>query len=185
MAGWSVVLHGVRVKDDDVSPVQSFLSHRVSDRWVLLAEHAVQSLHQLQAAWTQATRQEVRGAMVARSVDAEFLRYIAGTHHVAEAFRRTGLQNDERNAWVVHLAEASPSSEVPPQPLAGSMDGVDLAMKALVESLGWSHDERPIAPSIDGMGRLGIDVDGWDVSRWEEACTAHVLMADDQSAAHR
>jgi len=87
MAAWSVMLHGVQVKDDDASPVQSFLSHRVSNRWVLLAEHAVQSMHQLQAAWTQATRQEVRGTMVARSVDAEFLRYIAGTHHIAEAFR--------------------------------------------------------------------------------------------------
>lgn len=185
MAVWSVMVHGVRVRDDDASPVQSFLAHRPSDRWVLLADHAVQSMHQLQAAWTQAARQEIRQNMVARSVDAEFLRYLAGTHHIAEAFRRTGLQGEERKAWVVHLADATPSDDNPSQPVAGSSQGVPSAMNELIASLNWHHDERPVAASIEGMSRLGIDAEGWDMSRWSEACVAHVLMADDQSAAHR
>lgn len=185
MAAWSVVVHGVRVRDDDASPVQSFLAHRPSDRWVLLADHAVQSMHQLQAAWTQATRQEVRQTMVARSVDAEFLRYLAGTHHIAEAFRRTGLQGEERKAWVVHLADVMPSGDKPAQPMATPSSDVEKEMNELITSLNWDRDGRPIASSIEGMNRLGIDAEGWDVSRWSEACIAHVLMADDQSAAHR
>jgi len=185
MAAWSVAVHGVRVRDDDASPVQSFLAHRPSDRWVLLADHAAQSMHQLQAAWTQAARQEVRQTMVARSVDAEFLRYLAGTHHIAEAFRRTGLQGEERQAWVVRLADAIPSDGSPAQPTAGPFEGVASTVDELISSLGWQHDERPIVASIEGMCRLGIDAEGWDESRWSEACIAHVLMADDQSAAHR
>ena len=142
-------------------------------------------MHQLQAAWTQATRQEVRQTMVARSVDAEFLRYLAGTHHIAEAFRRTGLKGKERKAWVVHLADVLPSGDNPAQPMAESSEDVEMEMNELIASLSWHRDERPMAPSIEGMSRLGIDAEGWDVSRWREACVAHVLMADDQSAAHR
>ena len=74
---------------------------------MLLGGHAAQSMDQLWTAWIQATRNELRGAMVARSIDAEFLRYLAGTHHISEAFARAGLQSGQQDAWVVYLPEAN------------------------------------------------------------------------------
>ena len=79
---------------------------RPSARWVLLGGHAVMGDEQLWTAWIQASRNELRGRMVARSIDAEFLRYLAGTHHISEAFSRAGLQEGQTTAWVVYLPEA-------------------------------------------------------------------------------
>ena len=44
--------------------------------------------------------------MVARSIDAEFLRYLAGTHHISEAFARAGLQEGQDHGWVICLPSA-------------------------------------------------------------------------------
>ncbi|MGB2070024.1 MAG: hypothetical protein ACPHVR_00135, partial [Poseidonia sp.] len=72
--------------------IDRFLKYRPSERWVLLGGHAAQSMDQLWTAWVQAARNDLRDGMVARSIDAEFLRYLAGTHHISEAFTRAGLQ---------------------------------------------------------------------------------------------
>ena len=44
--------------------------------------------------------------MVARSVDAEFLRYLAGTHHISEAFTRAGWTDAQEHAWVAYIPVA-------------------------------------------------------------------------------
>ena len=75
--------------------IDGFLKQRADERWVLLGGHAAQSMDQLWTAWIQATRNELREAMVARSIDAEFLRYLAGTHHISEAFARAGLRDGQ------------------------------------------------------------------------------------------
>ena len=81
-------------------------SSRAAIGAVLLGGHAVMGDEQLWTAWIQASRNELRGRMVARSIDAEFLRYLAGTHHISEAFSRAGLQEGQTTAWVVYLPEA-------------------------------------------------------------------------------
>ena len=58
--------------------IDGFLKHREHERWVLLGQHAPQSNEQLWTAWIQAARNEIRETMVARSVDAEFLRFRDG-----------------------------------------------------------------------------------------------------------
>ena len=167
--------------------IDDFLNQRPSSRWVLLGEHAVQANMQIWTAWVQAARNELRGSMVARSVDAEFLRYLAGTHHISEAFSRAGLQDGQRHAWIVYLplAEAQHNDLGHAQPSSLVHSGYDAERSALVEALGWTIETSDMNHSIEGMKQLGIDVEGWSDERVEESLVAHVLMADDQSASHR
>ena len=167
--------------------IDGFLKQRADERWVLLGGHAAQSMDQLWTAWIQATRNELRGAMVARSIDAEFLRYLAGTHHISEAFARAGLQDGQTAAWVLHLptarGEANDLGHV--QPVAGPHETFQEGLEALVKRLGWSFRDDPMSFSIEGARRLGADLDGWAEERRSESLVAHVLMADDQSSSHR
>jgi hypothetical protein len=159
----------VTVKARDVgSAVDRFLEHRGDARWVLIGHHAVQSHAQLWTAWIQTTRNELRSSMVARSVDAEFLRYISGTHHISEAFSRAGVGSEDALAWVVVVDSVFHSD-----------------LDTLLSTLGWQKEAPEMHLSIAGMRRLGIDVDGWPDSRLGEALLSHVLMADDQSSSHR
>jgi hypothetical protein len=171
----------------DSSPVDAFLKQRPDARWVLLGQHAVQSEMQLWTAWVQASRNELRSSMVARSIDAEFLRYLAGTHHISEAFSRAGIQAGDEGAWVVHLPQADgvANDQGHLQPTAREDEAFNTTLSSLVNGLQWSLESRSSKPSIEGMSKLGIDVEGWDEGRLGDALLAHILMADDQSSSHR
>ncbi|MGB2070461.1 MAG: hypothetical protein ACPHVR_02360, partial [Poseidonia sp.] len=117
----------------------------------------------------------------------EFLRYLAGTHHISEAFTRTGLQPGQENAWIVYLPEArgvaNDLGHV--QPVAIEPESFHADVNTLSWLLKWTPQERQLAYSIEGASLLGVDVDGWSNNREEEALVAHILMADDQSSSHR
>ena len=184
----SFPIAGVQLDGTEPSlAIDGFLKQRADERWVLLGGHAAQSMGQLWTAWIQATRNELRGAMVARSIDAEFLRYLAGTHHISEAFARAGLQEGQTAAWVLHLptarGKANDLGHV--QPIAGPHEPFQEGLEALVKRLGWSFHDTPMSFSIEGAQKLGVDLDGWAEERRSESLVAHVLMADDQSSSHR
>ena len=178
----------VRLPSTDVEAyVAAFLEQRESPRWVLLGEHAVQSEAQLWTAWIQAVRHELRNSMVARSVDAEYIRYIAGTHHISEAFARAGLQSGQDHAWILCLpyADGVENSLGHLQPVARPLPAFEADVVSLIERLGWTSKSKSISFSIEGMESLGVDGSAWPESRIEEALLAHILMADDQSSSHR
>jgi hypothetical protein len=172
---------------DELSPIDAFIRQRPSNRWVMLGQHSVQSLDQVWTAWIQTTRNELRSAMVARSVDAEFLRYLAGTHHISEAFSRAGWTDAQPHAWVAYIpvAEGVANDLGHLQPSATENDRFEADLTALVGELGWTIEEASMNLSIEGMRTLGIDVEGWPDERLHEALIAHILMADDQSSSHR
>lgn len=180
----------VKVDIGEMTPkkaIEHFLQHRPSERWVLLGEHAAQSLDQLWTAWIQATRNELRGRTVARSIDAEFLRYLAGTHHISEAFSRAGLQTGQSSAWVLFLpfAEGVENDLGHLQPVAQMAEAFSDNVGLLTEVLEWPIIRAKMSFSIEGAARLGVDLDGWGENRQMESLVAHVLMADDQSSSHR
>ncbi|MDP6199892.1 MAG: hypothetical protein QF531_03895, partial [Candidatus Poseidonia sp.] len=97
------------------------------------------------------------------------------------------LQEGQRHAWIVHLplAEAKHNDLGHAQP-SPRTHGVDETEKStLLEALGWTIESSTIKCSIEGIRKLGIDVEGWSEERVEESLVAHVLMADDQSSSHR
>ena len=169
------------------SHVDAFLKQRPSSNWVLLGAHAVMSDEQLWTAWIQAARNELRGRMVARSIDAEFLRYLAGTHHISEAFNRAGLQKGQTTAWIVCLPGATglENDLGHLQPVAQDVLDFKTTLADLLGQLDWSEDSSEMSFSIEGAKQLGIDADGWSEPRVSESIIAHILMADDQSSSHR
>ena len=179
---------GVRVGGDSPqSDVDAFLKQRPSSNWVLLGAHAVMSDVQLWTAWIQAARNELRGRMVARSIDAEFLRYLAGTHHISEAFKRAGLQKGQTTAWIVCLPGATglENDLGHLQPVANDVLDFETTFADLLGQLGWPEKTISMSYSIEGAKELGIDADGWSEPRVHESVIAHILMADDQSSSHR
>ena len=167
--------------------IDGFLKHREHERWVLLGQHAPQSNEQLWTAWIQAARNEIRKTMVARSVDAEFLRYLAGTHHISEAFARAGVQDGQSSAWVLRLPDAAGEANDLGhlQPRAGGDTTFEADVESLMKALGWTQTMDNVSFSIEGARQLGVDLDGWPEGRRSESVVAHVLMADDQSSSHR
>lgn len=173
--------------EEPSNAIKRFLKHRPTERWVLLGGHAAQSMDQLWTAWIQATRNELRQVMVARSIDAEFLRYLAGTHHISEAFARAGLQQTQKQAWILHLpvAEGEANDLGHVQPVATPSASFEDDLVEVLDALGWTHQKSSVAFSIEGAKQLGVDLEGWAEDRQEESLVAHVLMADDQSSSHR
>ena len=167
--------------------IDAFLQNRPSQRWVLLGEHVVQSHLQLWTAWIQATRNEMRSSMVARSIDAEFLRYLAGTHHISEAFARAGVQEGQTSVLAVELpiAEGVANDLGHLQPKALPVPGFEERFATVANELGWTVKAYETHSSIEGKNKLGIDLEGWPDARLDESFIAHILMADDQSSAHR
>ena len=125
--------------------------------------------------------------MVARSIDAEFLRYLAGTHHISEAFTRAGLQEGQTTAWVVYLPEAKglENDLGHLQPVASENAAFSEQLSTLIDQLDWAPETTEATYSIEGARKLGIDAEGWDDARAPESIIAHILMADDQSSSHR
>jgi hypothetical protein len=108
---------------------------------VLLASDVVASERQIAAAAIAAKRRWERGSAVARSLGAEFMRCLAGSHHVGEAIRAVGLASKATSGWVVGLA-------------------VDLGeVEQRMESAGLqSVDAHPM--TANGRSRLGLPSEG-------------------------
>ena len=81
----------ISTRQDDL--IGDFLTKRPSQNWLMLADYAALTDHQLWTAWLLSQRAFAKGKALARSIDAEFLRYIAGTHHVSEAFKKVEYRN--------------------------------------------------------------------------------------------
>ena len=45
--------------------------------------------------------------MVARTIDAEFIRILAGTHQIRLAFERIGPREGDDHVWIVHLPKTT------------------------------------------------------------------------------
>ena len=91
--------------------LQVFLEQRPNAQWVLVGEGCAQSELQLWTAWNCASRRWIRSTALARSMDAEFLRYLCGTHHVSEAFKRAGVREGDTAGFLIFLPDATADEE--------------------------------------------------------------------------
>ncbi len=147
----------VDIANTDEAFIKNFISCRPDQNWLLLAEHAALSQHQLWTAWLLAQRAFRQDRALARSIDAEFLRYMAGTHHVTEAFKKVGINVSHRYAWIVHLPKAEFSEgEIIPD---FDSDEVIQMFDNLVKSLNIRALSGSPEMSAFGLENLGISVD--------------------------
>ena len=137
--------------------IQEFLKTRPNQNWLLLADYAAQSQQQLWTAWLLSQRAFLQNRALARSIDAEFLRYIAGTHHVSEAFRKVGIQDNAKTAWVINLPNHQKSADE----LIPDLDAEEnlQSIGSLCQKLSMSIIDGKPELTIDGLKKLGIEID--------------------------
>jgi len=151
--------------ESPVDSIAEFLtvwnSERPSTDYVLVSKNAIQSNEQSWTAWLKMKRNSDRGDMLARSKDVEFIRLLAGTHHIDQAFKRAGLAQGDQSAWLVYLPEG--------------IDELDNETEAIIESFGWNKTASRPSINQQGMESLGIESLSGDL---ESDLLIHVVSAD-------
>lgn len=150
--------------------VQSFQAIVPNQRWVFCRSDVAQTSRQLWTATTVSNRNTERGTAQARTLDAEFLRVLAGTHNVSEAFKRAGLQNKSTSGWLLHI---------PDQTTSMNAETIDEKANELLNGLGLSKTSDSLEINLNGAKNLGITLDETiDASRIEASLIGHILLAD-------
>ena len=144
----------ISTRQDDL--IGDFLAERPSQNWLMLADYAALTDHQLWTAWLLSQRAFTKGKALARSIDAEFLRYIAGTHHVSEAFKKVGIQKSHDKAWIVYLPEYE-EKDGELYPLIDLVQSKEIFVE-IAENLGIQQIESRPEITFDGLDRLGIPI---------------------------
>ncbi|DAC30962.1 MAG TPA: hypothetical protein D7H95_06560 [Candidatus Poseidoniales archaeon] len=137
-----------------------FLEHRPNERWVLVGEGVAQCHAQLWTAWNSAARRQRRNNSLARSFDAEFLRYLSGTHHVSEAFKRAGVRNGDCSGCFLVLPAWEGAETSLPTTSGEEMLSITQQADSLAASLEAVLVGDPLECNIAGAERLGLSLDG-------------------------
>jgi len=163
--------------------VANFLDNRLDDRWMLVADHAVLFEQQLWTAWNCCERNFAKGNQLARGRDAEFLRYIAGTHHVSDAFARAGVQDGVTSGWILYLPIPILKEEGDAGIQTSGIDEKNLNDFAsngekLLTLLGLESSQKDPIFSSQSAKLLGLDTEGIAQERLQQALIGHILGAD-------
>lgn len=154
--------------------VQSFQKIVPDQRWVFCRSDVAQTPRQLWTAATVSNRNTERGTAQARTLDAEFLRVLAGTHNVSEAFKRAGLPNGAMAGWLLHI---------PDQSALEDLQTTGEKAEQLLKNLGLSKTSSVLEVNVNGAKNLGIALDeNVDLSRIEASLIGHILLADVSSS---
>ena len=154
--------------------VRAFQDIVPNQRWVFCRSDVAQTPRQLWTAATVSNRNSERKTAQARTLDAEFLRVLAGTHNVSEAFKRAGLQNKATSGWLLHI----PGQEAPL-----NSDLIELEANKLLNDLGLTTTSKSLEINLQGAKNLGISLDeNFEASRIEASLIGHILLADVSSS---
>tara|TARA_Y100000589_G_scaffold300617_1_gene310891 strand:+ start:244 stop:795 length:552 start_codon:yes stop_codon:yes gene_type:complete len=141
-----------------------------NNRWVFCRSEVAQTTRQLWTATTVSNRNTERGTAQARSLDAEFLRVLAGTHNVSEAFKRAGLANGSTAGWLLHIPDQSSALDV---------ESMKHDAESLLTNLGLDMTSEILKIDANGARALGISLDdSLDSSRIEASLIGHILLSD-------
>lgn len=154
--------------------VHAFQESQPSERWVFCGNEVAQTPRQLWTAAVVSSRNIERSTAQARTLDAEFLRVLAGTHNVSEAFRRAGLAQGAQSGWLLHI----PNIDEPQND-----DEVSSSAQVLLTTLGLTSTEDTLRINQNGAEKLGVVLDGeTEAIRIEAALIGHILLADVNSS---
>ena len=154
--------------------VKSFQEIVPNQRWVFCRSEVAQTPRQLWTAATVSNRNTERGTAQARSLDAEFLRVLAGTHNVSEAFKRAGLANGTTTGWLLHIPDQSSPID---------SETMQRDARQLLANLELTETSSPLEISPAGAKQLGVTLDdSTDGTRIEASLIGHILLADVSSS---
>jgi tRNA threonylcarbamoyladenosine modification (KEOPS) complex Cgi121 subunit len=155
--------------------IGEFIEHRDDESWLLMSHYAAQGQQQLWTAWLLAKRAFSNDKSLARTLDAEFLRYIAGTHHVSEAFKKVGIKSNDNTAWLIflpnHIAELD---EIKP---SFSLDDFDSGVESLIQKLNVKVIEGMPEINIEGIEKMGIPLPESKLNLID-SIIGHIISAD-------
>lgn len=147
--------------------------------WCLLGAGSLGSERQLWATWSGVVDNQQNDRMKARSMEVEFIRLLAGTHNIDQAFRRVGLNEGDEEGWLAYIpdAEVGEGEDVHLpylnwRDLNHEAERLAFSVNAVIQSM------RPSMALLDAE-KLGLEV---NISKVDEASLlAHVANADSQS----
>ena len=143
--------------DDPRSLVMSWIENRDSENWALISGYSLASDIHGWVAHDVLMRNRARDSMKSNSLDGEFMRLLSGTHHISTSFKRAGLLQGDKEAWIIDLSgQASEESYI------------EHAERMGFEVL----DDRPGLDVFDSE-RLGIEGE-----KSENGAIGHIHLAD-------
>jgi hypothetical protein len=158
----------------------AFLELRPNAQWVMVGDGCIQSDLQMWTAWMCASRRWIRKSSLARSLDAEFLRYLSGTHHVSEAFKRAGVREADLAGFVLFLPEATATDDTQTDCEAIEYDFAEIQSQAvsMFSQLELEADGKEYVLSKPGAIRLGMKFDFENEVLTESALLGHILSSE-------
>ena len=155
--------------------IGQFIEHRSDESWLLMSHYAAQGQQQLWTAWLLAKRAFSNNKALARTLDAEFLRYIAGTHHVSEAFKKVGIKSHDNTAWLIFLPKhIADLDEMKP---SFSLDEFHLGVESLTQKLNIKVIEGKPEINIEGIEKIGIQLPESKLNLIDSVI-GHIISAD-------
>ena len=135
----------------------SWIENRDSENWALISGYSLASDIHGWVAHEVLMRNRVRDSMKSNSLDGEFMRLLSGTHHISTSFKRAGLLQGDKEAWIIDLSGQ-----------ANDESYVEHAKRMGFEIL----DERPNLEIFDSV-RMGIEGE-----KSENGAIGHIHLAD-------
>ena len=134
-----------------------WIAKRSSEHWALISGTALASEIHGWVAHEVLMRNHERGNMRSNSLDGEFIRLLSGTHHVATSFKRAGLVEGDKTAYIVDL----------------SINEHESVFESNADVMGFKIlKDRPNLEIFDHI-RLGINGE-----KTENAAIGHIHVAD-------
>lgn len=160
--------------------LKAFLQIRPNNNWVMVGDGCIQSNIQLWTAWSCASRRWIRKTSLARSLDAEFLRYLSGTHHVSEAFKRAGVRDGDQAGCVVFLPNATSTdeSQTDCQPVDFDHQQLKNQIAAMYSQLDIESTPMEFLLSKPGAIRLGMKFESGQETLTESTLIGHILSSE-------
>ena len=143
--------------DDPRSLVMTWIERRDSEQWALISGYSLASEIHGWVAHEVLMRNQDRNSMKSNSLDGEFMRLLSGTHHISTSFKRAGLLQGDKEAWIVDLSGEADNESY-----------LDHAQRMGFEIL----DDRPNLDIFDSE-RLGIEGE-----KSENGAIGHIHLAD-------
>lgn len=158
----------------------AFLELRPNAQWVMVGDGCIQSDLQMWTAWMCASRRWIRKSSLARSLDAEFLRYLSGTHHVSEAFKRAGVREADLAGFVLFLPEATATDDTQTdcEAIEYDFDEIQSQAVSMFSQLELEADGKEYVLSKPGAIRLGMKFDFENEVLTESALLGHILSSE-------
>lgn len=155
--------------------IGEFIEQRDDESWLLMSHYAAQGQQQLWTAWLLAKRAFSNNKSLARTLDAEFLRYIAGTHHVSEAFKKVGIKSNDDTAWLIFLPNhITDLDEIKP---SFSLEEFHSGVESLIQKLNVKVIEGTPEISIEGIEKMGIPLPESKLNLID-SIIGHIISAD-------